>query len=214
LSRRLPNVFVVSGPSGAGKSTLLARVLAEMTHLRFSVSHTTRPARPGEKEGEDYHFIDDDEFQDMLARDMFLEFAHVHAHRYGTSRTEYDRAEHDGVDLLLDLDVQGAEQVRDKFPDAVTVFILPPSRRVLERRLRARGQEESSLQRRLAAAAEEMSKYVEYDYAIINDDLARSVESLKAIIRAARARTSRIDVAARAVLGTFHTAKDEVTKED
>lgn len=206
-------MIVVSGPSGAGKSTLLARVLAEMTHLRFSVSHTTRPPRAGEAEGVDYHFVDDEQFQDMVERDMFLESARVHAHRYGTSRTEYDRAEQDGVDLLLDLDVQGAEQVRDKFADAVTVFILPPSRRILERRLRARGQEEASLQRRLEAAAEEMSKYVEYDYAIINDDLARSVESLKAIIRASRARTSRIDVAARAVLGTFQ-AKDEITKEN
>jgi guanylate kinase len=201
-------VFVVSGPSGAGKSTLLARVLAEMTHLRFSVSHTTRPARPGEEEGVDYHFIEEPEFQEMLARSMFLEHARVHAHRYGTSRAEYDRAEQDGADLLLDLDVQGAEQVRVHFPDAVTVFILPPSRRILERRLRARGQEEASLQRRLEAAAEEMSKYVEYDYAIINDDLARSVESLKAIIRAARCRRSRIDVAARAVLGTFQTVED------
>jgi guanylate kinase len=202
-------VIVVSGPSGAGKSTVLARVLAEMTHLRFSVSHTTRPARPGEQEGVDYHFVEEDQFQEMVDRDLFLEWAKVHAQRYGTSRTEYDRAEQDGVDLLLDLDVQGAEQVRRKFEDAVTVFILPPSRRILERRLRARGQEEASLQQRLQAAAEEMSLYTEYDYAIINDDLARSVESLKAIIRAARARTSRIDVAARAVLGTFRPNKDE-----
>jgi guanylate kinase len=208
-------VFVVSGPSGAGKSTLLARVLADMSHLRFSVSHTTRPPRePEEQEGVDYHFVDDEEFDDMLARGLFLEWAQVHGHRYGTSRTEYDRAEHDGVDLLLDLDVQGAEHVREKFPDAVTVFILPPSRRILERRLRGRGQEESSLQKRLLAAAEEMSKYTEYEYAIINDDLARSVETLKAIIRAARARRSRIDVAARAVLGTFQPAKDEITKEN
>jgi len=214
LSRRLPNVIVVSGPSGAGKSTLLSRVLAEMTHLRFSVSHTTRPARSGESEGIDYHFVDDEQFQDMIDRDMFLEWARVHAHRYGTARTEYDRAEQDGVDLLLDLDVQGAERIRGRFPDAVTVFILPPSRRILERRLRARGQDEASLQRRLEAAAEEMSKYVEYEYAIINDDLARSVEALKAIIRASRARTSRIDVAARAVLGTFEAAKDEITKEN
>jgi guanylate kinase len=207
-------VIVVSGPSGAGKSTLLARVLAEMTHLRFSVSHTTRPARPGEEEGVDYHFIEEEEFKEMLGRDMFLEHARVHAHRYGTSRTEYERAEQDGADLLLDLDVQGAEQVRGKFTDAVTVFILPPSRRILERRLRARGQEESSLQRRLAAAAEEMRKYVEYDFSIINDDLARSVETLKAIIRAARARTSRIDVAARAVLGTFDDPRPDSPKEN
>lgn len=207
MSRRLPNVIVVSGPSGAGKSTLLARVLAEMTHLRFSVSHTTRPARPGESEGVDYHFVDEEQFQDMVDRDMFLEWASVHTHRYGTSRTEYDRAEQDGVDLLLDLDVQGAERIRGRFPDAVTVFILPPSRRILERRLRARGQDEASLQRRLEAAAEEMSKYTEYAYAIINDDLARSVESLKAIIRASRARTSRIEPAARAVLGTFEAGR-------
>ena len=214
MSRRAPNVIVVSGPSGAGKSTLLARVLAEMTHLRFSVSHTTRPARPGESEGVDYHFVGEEEFQDLVDRDMFLEWAHVHAHRYGTSRVEYERAEHNAADLLLDLDVQGAERIRGRFADAVTVFILPPSRRVLERRLRARGQDEASLQRRLEAAAEEMSKYTEYDYAIINDDLARSVESLKAIIRASRCRTSRIDVAARAVLGTFHAVKDEITKEN
>lgn len=207
-------MIVASGPSGAGKSTVLARVLAEMTHLRFSVSHTTRASRPGEQEGVDYHFVDEEQFQEMVERDLFLEWAKVHAHRYGTSRTEYDRAEHDGVDLLLDLDVQGAERMRRKFEDAVTVFVLPPSRRVLERRLRARGQEEASLQQRLQAAAEEMSLYTEYDYAIINDDLARSVESLKAIIRAARARTSRIDVAARAVLGTFSPAKDEITKEN
>jgi guanylate kinase len=209
----VPNVIVVSGPSGAGKSTLLSSVLGGMTHLRFSVSHTTRPARPGEEEGRDYHFIEDEEFQEMLARDMFLEYARVHAHFYGTSMTEYERAEAEGADLLLDLDVQGAEQVRRRFKDAVTVFILPPSRRILERRLRGRGQEESSLQRRLEAAAEEMSKYVEYDYAIINDDLARSVETLKAIIRASRARTSRIDVAARAVLGTFETPKATSAKE-
>jgi guanylate kinase len=206
-------VIVVSGPSGAGKSTLLARVLAEMTHLRFSVSHTTRAPRPPETEGVDYHFVSEDEFQRLVDQDRLLEWAVVHGHHYGTCRAEYERAEQDGMDLLLDLDVQGAEQVRRKFVDAVTVFILPPSQRILERRLRARGQEEASLQQRLQAAAEEMSLYTEYDYAIINDDLARSVESLKAIIRASRARTSRIDVAARAVLGTFQAAKDEITKK-
>jgi guanylate kinase len=206
-------VIVVSGPSGAGKSTLLARVLTDVTHMRFSVSHTTRPPRDEELEGVDYHFVEEEQFQEMVDRDLFLEWAAVHAHRYGTARTEYERAEQDGVDLLLDLDVQGAEKVRRKFADAVTIFILPPSRRILERRLRGRGQEEASLQRRLQAAAEEMSLYTKYDYAIINDDLARSVESVKSIIRAARCRTSRIDVAAKAVLGTFQNVKDEITKE-
>ena len=205
-------MIVVSGPSGAGKSTLLARVLAEMTHLRFSVSHTTRAPRSTETEGVDYHFVSEEEFQRLIDQDRFLEWAVVHGQRYGTSRAEYEHAEQDGMDLLLDLDVQGAEQVRRKFADAVTVFILPPSHRILERRLRARGQDEASMEKRLQAAAEEMSLYTEYDYAIINDDLARSVESLKAIIRAARCRTSRIDVAARAVLSTF-SAAGQMTKE-
>ena len=209
MSRRLPNVIVVSGPSGAGKSTVLSRVLVELTHLRFSVSHTTRRPRPGEEEGVDYYFVSEARFQELVDADEFLEWAPVHTHRYGTARAEYTRAEEAGMDLLLDLDVQGAGQVRRKFEDAVTVFILPPSRRVLERRLRGRGQDEASLQRRLQAAAEEMSLYVEYDYAIINDDLARSVESLKSIIRGARCRTSRIDVAARAVLTTFQTTVKE-----
>jgi guanylate kinase len=207
--RRLPSLIVVSGPSGAGKSTILSRVLEEMGNLRFSVSHTTREAREGETEGVQYNFVERPTFEDMRDRGLFLEWAEVHGELYGTSRAEYDRAATDGVDLLLDLDVQGAAQLRKGFPDAVSVFILPPSYTDLERRLRGRGAEnEGNFRRRLQAAGEELSLYRQYDYAIINDDLDRSVENLKAIIRAARCRTSRVEPLAQRILGTFPPNKE------
>lgn len=209
MSDRLPSLIVVSGPSGAGKSTILSRVLEEMGNLRFSVSHTTREAREGETEGVQYNFVERPTFEDMRDRGLFLEWAEVHGELYGTSRAEYDRAATDGVDLLLDLDVQGAAQVRKGFPDAVSVFILPPSYTDLERRLRGRGAEnEGNFRRRLQAAGEELSLYRQYDYAIINDDLDRSVENLKAIIRAARCRTSRVEPLAQRILGTFPPSKE------
>jgi guanylate kinase len=209
LSDRLPSLIVVSGPSGAGKSTILSRVLEEMGNLRFSVSHTTREAREGETEGVQYNFVDRPTFEDMRERGLFLEWAEVHGELYGTSRAEYDRALTDGVDLLLDLDVQGAAQVRKGFADAVSVFILPPSYTDLERRLRGRGAEnEGNFRRRLQAAGEELTLYRQYDYAIINDDLDRSVENLKAIIRAARCRTSRVEPLAQRILGTFPPSKE------
>ena len=127
MNDRLPSLIVVSGPSGAGKSTILTRVLEEMRDLRFSVSHTTRASREAETEGVQYYFVDRPTFEDMQARDLFLESAEVHGQLYGTSRKEHERAGEDGVDLLLDLDVQGAAQVRRAFVDAVSVFILPPS---------------------------------------------------------------------------------------
>jgi guanylate kinase len=179
----------------------MSRVLNEMDRLRFSVSHTTRPPRPGEDEGVQYFFVSEQRFQELRGQGAFLEWAAVHAHLYGTCRNEYERAVQDGVDLLLDLDVQGAAQVRLKFLDAVTVFILPPSYEDLERRLRARG--EGTAERRLAAAAEELQLYREYDYAIINDDLERAVEKLKAVISAARCRTRLVEPEAQRILGTF-----------
>ena len=195
---------MVSGPSGAGKSTVMARVLAELDRLRFSVSHTTRPPRPGEREGVQYYFVDEERFAKLRQDNAFLEWATVHAHRYGTSRSEYERAVKDGVDLLLDLDVQGAAQVRLRFPDAVTVFILPPSFEALERRLRGRGAgDERSTEQRLRAAAEELPLYKEYDYTVINDDLDRTVDNLKAVVRAARCRTALVEPDADGILGTF-----------
>jgi guanylate kinase len=203
LSRR-SSLIVVSGPSGAGKSTVMERVLAELDRLRFSVSHTTRPPRPGEQEGVQYYFVDEERFAKLRQDNAFLEWATVHAHRYGTARSEYERAVKDGVDLLLDLDVQGAAQVRLRFPDAVTVFILPPSFEALERRLRGRGAgDERSTEQRLRAAAEELPLYKEYDYTVINDDLDRTVDNLKAVVRAARCRTTLVEPDADGILGTF-----------
>ena len=195
---------MVSGPSGAGKSTVLARVLAEMDRLRFSISHTTRGPRPGEQEGVQYFFVAEERFRELRQQGAFLEWATVHGQLYGTSLGEYERAVRDGVDLLLDLDVQGAAQVRLKFPDAVSVFILPPSYDALERRLRDRAADsDRSTERRLAAAAEELPLFREYDYTVINDDLERTVDNLKAIVRAARCRTALVQEDADRILGTF-----------
>jgi len=205
LSKWIPNLVVISAPSGAGKTTVLARVLQETPGIRFSVSHTTRPPRPGEKEGLQYHFVDEAGFSELVRKDLLLEHADVHGHRYGTCRTEYELAEKERVDLLLDLDVQGFTQVRGKFRQLVSVFILPPSYQHLEARLRGRGQdEEASIERRLAVAWGEVRLYKEYDYAIVNDNVDDCVENLKGIIRAARCRVDgRIDQRAKHILETF-----------
>ncbi|MBI3932151.1 MAG: guanylate kinase [Acidobacteria bacterium] len=208
-SSAAPSVIVVSAPSGAGKSTVLKRVLREIPRIRFSVSHTTRPPRPGETEGVEYHFVSHEAFRRMIDQGRFLEWADVHGQRYGTSLDEYERARSEGVDLLLDLDVQGAAQVRVKVADAVTVFILPPSYEALERRLRGRGQDdEATIRRRLEGAYEEMTLYREYDYAVVNDDLDACVTCVEAVIRAARCRTSRAEPDAQAILRTFPSSKE------
>jgi guanylate kinase len=210
LSRRFSNLIVVSGPSGAGKTTVLNRVMAELEDIRFSVSHTTRIPRSGEKDGVEYHFVTRREFERLISEGSFLEWAEVHGEMYGTSRSEYDRAVREGVDLLLDIDVKGADQVCQKFDDAVTVFVIPPSYADLERRLRGRGpDDEASFQRRLAVAGEEMSHFRKYQYAIVNVDLEASVEALKIVVRAARLRTSRVAETAEKILSTFQTGKEK-----
>jgi guanylate kinase len=203
LSERTPSLVVVSGPSGTGKSTVLQRVLERVSGLRFSVSHTTRAPRPGEREAVDYYFVSPERFREMMERNEFLEWANVHDNRYGTARAEEEHARRDGVDLLLDLDVQGAAQMRITYADAVSVFIFPPSYQALETRLRNRGTPEDFLRRRLAAASEEAALYTEYDYCLVNDDLDRTVEELVTIVHAARLRTSRVDPRARKILATF-----------
>ena len=188
------NLFVVSAPSGAGKSSLVSAVLAGDKRLALSVSFTTRPPRSGEVDGREYHFVDDKTFEKMLGRGEFLESAEVHGNRYGTSRKWIGESRAKGLDVVLEIDWQGARQVRKAFPDAVSIFILPPIPVLpeLERRLRARGQDtEEAIQRRLHDAREEISHVGEFDYVIINKEFEEARRDLAAIVQATRLTLSR-----------------------
>jgi len=209
LSERLPSVIVVSAPSGAGKSTVLTRVLREVSGLRFSVSDTSRRPRTGERDGVEYHFVERPAFEALQQQGALLESAVVHGELYGTSWLEYQRAEREGVDLLLDVDVQGATLVRGRLPDAVGVFVLPPSFAALEERLRGRGQaSEENIRRRLRAAADEVGRYADYDYVVVNEDLEACVSTVVSVVTAARARVSRMTAVATQVLETFPVQKE------
>ena len=181
------NLFVVSAPSGGGKTSLVSALLAEDATFALSISFTTRPPRPGEKNGREYHFVDPATFEAMLERGEFLECAEVHGSRYGTSQRWLDEALKSGKDVLLEIDWQGAEQVRRIYPDATTVFILPPSMAELERRLRSRAQDsEAAMRRRMENAVEEISHALEFDYVIINNAFEEARRDLAAVLRAAR----------------------------
>ncbi len=185
-------LFVVTAPSGAGKSSLIQALLALDPGLSLSVSYTTRPPRPGEQDGREYHFVDASRFQGMLERGEFLESAQVHGHRYATSQRVIDQTRASGKDLFLEIDWQGAEQVRRLHPDCIGVFILPPSMAELERRLRKRAQDAAAvIRRRLTNAAEEMSHAVEFKYAIINNHFDDALKDLGAVVRAERLATGR-----------------------
>ncbi len=200
----MTTVFIISAPSGSGKSTLTRELLRRVPGLRFSVSYTTRPPRGQEQDGQDYFFISRAEFEDRLARGEFLEHAEVFGHYYGTHTSELERAAEAGADLVLDIDVQGARQLKQKIPGAVSVFILAPSRRVLEERLRARSQDSDEvIARRLRDAAEEIRNYSLYDYVLVNREVASSVETLVAIVRATRSRRDRMENEIRPILETF-----------
>ena len=181
------NLFVISAPSGAGKSTLVDALLAQDPQLRLSISFTTRAPRPGEADGREYHFVDMQTFEATLERGEFLESAEVHGNRYGTSQEWIDAMRAQQYDILLEIDWQGALQVRRLYPETVTVFILPPSMAELERRLRNRGKDsEQVIQRRLANAAEEIGHAAEFDYVIINNQFGEARQDLAAVVRATR----------------------------
>jgi guanylate kinase len=179
-------LFIISAPSGAGKTTLVQSVVAGDANLRISISHTTRPPRPGETPGSSYHFVSDTTFQEMINANRFLECAAVYDHHYGTSRDWVESQLAAGRDVVLEIDWQGAIQVRRAVPDAVGIFILPPSFHALEQRLRTRGENEQTVRRRMHGARIELSHYHEYDYILINEALDRAVQELEAIIRATR----------------------------
>jgi guanylate kinase len=200
----MTTVFIISAPSGSGKSTLVRRLLAGVPGLMFSISYTTRAPRGGEVEGENYHFLARAEFEERIGRDEFLEHAQVFGNYYGTHRGVLVEARERGLDLVLDIDVQGARQLKSKIPEAVTVFILAPSREILEQRLRARGEDSDRvIERRLRDAANEIRNYSVYDYVLINQELTESDQTLAAIVGAERVRRNRMEEQIRPILETF-----------
>ncbi len=197
-------VFVVSAPSGSGKSTLVRRLLDQDSSLVFSVSCTTRAPRGKEQPGHDYYYVSREEFEAAAGRGEFLEHAEVFGNYYGTHQSELERAGEEGKDLVLDIDVQGAAQLKAKVPDAVSIFILAPSRSDLEARLRARSEDsEEVIQRRLQGAAKEIRDYFRYDYVLVNQDLEKSVDTLASIVKAERVRRTRMEEEVRRILATF-----------
>lgn len=187
-------LVVLSGPSGVGKNTLLNAVLPEVPGLRYSVSATTRPPRPGEVHGRDYFFVTDEEFDDMVRRDRLLEWAEFVGRRYGTPRDYIERCLAEGSTVIMDIDIQGARQIRERMSEAILVFLWPPSLQELSRRIHGRGKDsEAAITRRLSWARQELLAVTEYDYVIVNDDLDRAAAELRSIITAERCRVSRTD---------------------
>jgi guanylate kinase len=182
-----PLVFIISAPSGSGKSTLVNELLKSVSGLEFSISYTTRAPRGSETNGRQYYFVSRDQFKKMVEQDAFLEHAEFDGNCYGTARRFLKEAEENGRDLLLDIDVQGAEQIQRKLPEATSIFILPPNRKTLEERLRKRSEdEEDVIQRRLLTASREIENYERYNYILVNDRLEDSIELLQSIVRGER----------------------------
>ena len=197
-------LIVVSAPSGAGKSTLVHQVLDRDPGLRFSVSYTTRKPRGSEQDGVEYYFVSEEQFETMRERGEFLESAQVHGFLYGTKKELIERTLIAGYDAILDVDVQGAAQIRRNMGGAVTVFVLPPSRQALQERLESRNLNEAwDIERRIRNAAQEVELYKTFDYVIVNDDLERATASLQAVIVAQRLRPGRQRIRAQSIIDTF-----------
>lgn len=182
-------LYIISAPSGGGKTSLVNALLESVSNLEVSVSHTTRPMRPGEVDGEDYYFVNETTFQQLISKDSFLEYAKVFGNYYATSRVFIEEKLKAGIDVILEIDWQGSQQIRKLMPDTVSIFIVPPSRTVLEKRLRQRAQDnEQVIAQRMFKARDEIAHYHEYDYLIINDNFAKALDDLKAIIHVRRLR--------------------------
>ncbi len=194
LSNKLKGLLIViSAPSGTGKTTLTHMLLKEFPDMEFSVSYTTRKPRPGEVNGKDYFFVDRETFERMIEEGDFLEWAQVYGNLYGTSKSQVLKALNEGKDILLDIDTQGALQVKKNFPEAVLIFILPPSFKELERRLRSRGtDDEETIEKRLKIARVEVERAPLYDYIVVNDVLEKAYEKLRSIVIAEKCRTERL----------------------
>jgi guanylate kinase len=197
-------LFIVSAPSGAGKTTLVERLVEQTPDLKMSRSYTSRPPREGEQDGVDYNFVTRDRFESMIAAGEFLEWADVFGNLYGTCQADTERVLAAGQDVVLVIDVQGARKVRQRGVAAVTVFVMPPSLEVLERRLRGRSKDaEAAIARRLQVAREEVASFSEYDYVVVNDELTAAVDRLRGIVIAERVRLDRMRVEAEKINRTF-----------
>jgi guanylate kinase len=198
------NLIIISSPSGGGKGTIIKEVLDVLPEVGYSVSFTTRPPRFGEEEGRHYHFVTRRQFEEEIANDTFLEYAEVHGNLYGTSRIQTERITNDGKDVILEIDVQGALQVMEKLPAAVSIFIMPPSFDVLKARLTSRATENNeNLELRLRNSHDEIKQYEKFDYIVVNDQVASAVRKLAAIILAERQHRDRQREAVQGILDSF-----------
>jgi guanylate kinase len=189
----MSGVYIISAPSGSGKSTLVNQVRKTVPGLKFSISYTTRAPRAGEQNGREYFFVSRPEFEQMIGKDEFLEHADVFGNYYGTARRFLRDAEREGKDLLLDIDVQGAAQIKRQIPEAISIFVMPPNRKELEKRLRNRSLDtEDVIQRRLVTATREIENYSKYDYILVNDRLEESIDALQSILLAERLKRSGV----------------------
>ncbi len=202
------NLFIVAAPSGGGKTSLVKKLVSELNHIEISISHTTRAKRPGEQHGVDYFFIDESTFHQMVKENQFVEHAHVFNHLYGTSIAQIQDRLQAGLDIVLDIDWQGAQQIKYAFPEAVSIFILPPSLNTLQQRLLDRRQDnEDIVQSRMQRAQDEMSHFAEFDYLIVNDDFEKAASYLSAIVTAERHRMNRQAVQQRNLLSFLLATK-------